>query len=344
MNDGTDDFEEKTTNIYRAFSEKNKSMFREKMLAFDRADEFSKEKKERIKGLVFSRKKEHDKKNITVEGKLSEDKEKIIEYIEKAEEPERIEKSTDQITNEENMILIDGGEYNMGSDNNDEKPIHKVYLDSFYMCPYQVTQNQWKEIMEENPSYFQNEKDKNGVENNNTGKFPVECVSWYDCVLFCNKLSEVYGLTKYYNINGSDVTFNGGARGFRLPTESEWEFAARGGIKSNNYKYSGSNTLDEVGWYYENSDGKTHEAGKKNINELGIYDMSGNVWEWCFDRYGEYDSRPQKNPQGAYAGAVRVMRGGSWCYGAEDCAVSYRYYFTPGLRDNRVGFRLVLPQ
>jgi len=172
-----------------------------------------------------------------------------------------------------------------------------------------------------NPSDFKGEK-----------KLPVESVSWYDCIEFCNKLSEKYGLRKYYNIKGSDVSFNTGANGFRLPTEAEWEYAARGGIKSNNYEYAGCNTEQELkyyAWYYENSDEMPHPVGQLKPNELGLYDMSGNVWEWCEDKYGEN-------------GSYRVLRGGSWNYYAQYCRVSYRSSYTPDNRVFIIGFRLVL--
>jgi len=240
----------------------------------------------------------------------------------------------------------------------DEVTSKKHLKDNFMISSCQITQEQWNEIMGDNPSWFQkNRTGKKEVEDMNTDKFPVECVSWYDCVLFCNRLSEKYGLTKYYNMNGEDVTFNVGAKGFRLPTEAEWEYAARGGKEeSSNYRYSGSNNLDEVGWYYENS-GKnkleekkfshnkleenscrTHNVKTKKPNKLNIYDMSGNVEEWCEDlydsSYADYDS--------SYAD--RVLRGGSWSCCAESCSVSYRSFWPPDVRNYRNGFRLVLPQ
>ena len=160
---------------------------------------------------------------------------------------------------------------------------------------------------------------------------PVECVSWDDCQEFIAKLNDLTGLE------------------FRLPTEAEWEYAARGGNKRQGYKYAGSNTIDEVAWYSDNAedvgessrDYGTHPVGTKAPNELGLYDMSGNVWEWCSDWYGSYTSSSQSNPTGPSSGSHRVYRGGSWGSIADGCRVSYRNRRTPDLRYNSLGFRLV---
>jgi hypothetical protein len=214
----------------------------------------------------------------------------------------------------------------------------------FYICKYPVTQELWEEIMGYNPSWFQGDKLPAEVDNN---KLPVEQVSWYDAVLFCNKLSEKYNLEMYYNINGEDITTNAGAKGFRLPTEAEWEYAARNGKNNETLEYSGSDNIDAVAWYYENSGDKkldeskwkyvtleenkcrTHEVGTKNPNGLGIHDMSGNVWEWCYDLYDDT--------------SYRVLRGGGWRDYARHCLVSKRDYGTSSLRSEGIGFRLVLP-
>ena len=195
----------------------------------------------------------------------------------------------------------------------------KNLLRNFHIGKYQITQEEWQEIMNNNPSFFKGEK-----------KLPVESVSWYDCIEFCNKLSEKYGLRKYYNINGTDVSLNTGANGFRLPTEAEWEYAARGGINSKNYKFAGCNTEQELkfyAWYYENSDKKTHPVGQLKPNELGLYDMIGNVFEWCEDKYSENSS-------------YRVIRGGSWDNLARGVRVSNRDYDTHDSRYYNLGFRL----
>ena len=166
--------------------------------------------------------------------------------------------------------------------------------------------------MGNNPSDFKGEN------------LPVECVSWNDCQTFVTKLSSLTG------------------RNFRLPTEAEWEYAARGGNKSHGYKYAGSNDLDIVAWHANNSGRKTHPVGTKQANELGLYDMSGNVWEWCQEWYGDYSSEPQTNPTGPSSGNLRVYRGGSWAGDAAGWRVSRREFYPPVLTENGLGFRIVL--
>jgi formylglycine-generating enzyme required for sulfatase activity len=231
-----------------------------------------------------------------------------------------------------NLVFVKGGTFRMGNNNgeNDEKPVHTVTVNDFYIGKYEVTQKEWKDIMGNNPSYF---KGKNR---------PVENVSWYDAISFCNKLSEEKGLTKFYTIDGTNVTMNWGANGYRLPTEAEWEYAARGGQLSKGYKYSGSNDIDAVAWYDGNSGNKTHAVGTKQPNELGIYDMSGNVWEWSNDWYSDnyYSSSPSNNPQGPSTGSSRVIRGGSWYFDADYCRATYRFSVSPGLSYGFIGFRL----
>ena len=189
----------------------------------------------------------------------------------------------------------------------------------FYISRFLVTQEQFESRMGSNPSYFKG------------AQLPVESVSWYDATEFCNRLSIAFKLQERYIKKNGQLEENTAIKGFRLPTEAEWEYAARGGNKSSNFIYSGSNDVNEVAWYSKNSGSTTHPVGKLKPNELGIYDMSGNVWEWCEDWY---DARR----------AVRVLRGGSWGDRAGHCAVSYRNCNSPGNRIFDIGFRLVLPQ
>ncbi|MBO4508300.1 MAG: SUMF1/EgtB/PvdO family nonheme iron enzyme [Spirochaetaceae bacterium] len=230
------------------------------------------------------------------------------------------------------FVLVAGGTFEMGSNsrNSAEKPVHEVTVSSFYMSDHEVTQAEYKAIMGTNPSYFSGD-DK-----------PVEKVSWYDAIEYCNKLSEMKGLTPCYSKNGNTYTCDWNASGYRLPTEAEWEYAARGGNKSRGYTYSGSNDIENVAWYSDNSNKLTHAVKEKQPNELGIYDMSGNVWEWCWDWYGSYNNSAQRNPTGASSGSYRVLRGGSWDEGAFSCRVAVRLnYFSPGRAHSPLGFRVV---
>ncbi|MBR4937095.1 MAG: formylglycine-generating enzyme family protein, partial [Bacteroidaceae bacterium] len=220
-----------------------------------------------------------------------------------------------------NMVYVEGGTFTMGatkeqgSDARDEeKPAHKVTLKGFYIGKYEVTQAEWKAVMGENPSYhFKGDN------------LPIENVSWDDCQEFIRKLNELTG------------------KNFRLPTEAEWEYAARGGNKSRGYKYSGGNNVDDVAWYGGNSNYNTHPVGTKRANELGLYDMSGNVWEWCQDWYGSYSSSAQTNPTGLGSGSKRVLRGDSWGGRAWRCRLSFRGGVNPDGRSGSVGLRLVIP-
>ena len=219
------------------------------------------------------------------------------------------------------MVYVSGGTFTMGATSeqgsdaeDDEKPTHSVTVSDFYICKYEVTQTLWKEVMGNNPSSWKGDN------------LPVENVSWDDCQDFIRKLNTLTG------------------KNFRLPTEAEWEFAARGGNKSRGYKYAGSNNIGDVAWYDGNSGNKTHVVGTKSPNELGIYDMSGNVYEWCQDWYGDYSSASQTNPTGASNGSYRVLRGGSWYNIARFCRSSNRNGRAPDCRYNYGGLRLVLSQ
>ena len=219
------------------------------------------------------------------------------------------------------MVAVEGGTFSMGSNDGDknEKPIHQVTLDSYCIGQTEVTQALWQAVMGSNPSFFK------GTSN------PVENVSYNDCLDFVNKLNTLL----------EDQLPQG--RKFRLPTEAEWEYAARGGNKSKGYKYSGSNSISTVAWYDDNSGSTTHPVKQKASNELGLYDMSGNVWEWCSDWYGDYSSSPQNNPKGPGSGSYRVSRGGSWLFYEQSCRSAYRNYYVPGSRGSYYkGLRLAL--
>jgi formylglycine-generating enzyme required for sulfatase activity len=215
------------------------------------------------------------------------------------------------------MISVPGGTFTMGCTGEQvgdcygwEKPAHQVTVSSFSIGKYEVTQAQWVAVMGSNPSKFQGDN------------LPVETVSWVDVQEFIRKLNAKTG------------------KNYRLPTEAEWEYAARGGAQSMGYKYSGSNTVDDVAWYDDNSGSSTHTVGTKQPNELGIYDMSGNVYEWCSDWYGDYSSSSQTNPTGASSGSARVGRGGGWDFFAQYVRVPFRLNNAPDFRRSNIGFRL----
>ena len=219
------------------------------------------------------------------------------------------------------MVAVKGGSFTMGATSeqgrytdDDEKPAHKVTLSNYYIGETEVTQALWKAVMGSNPSDFKGDN------------LPVETVNWNECQTFIQKLNSLTG------------------KKFRLPTEAEWEYAARGGSKSKGYKYSGSNTIGDVAWYSSNSSDKTHPVKTKQPNELGIYDMSGNVWEWCQDWYSSsyYSSAPSNNPTGPTSGSERVLRGGGWSNGAGDCRSSFRDIYSLEFSSNFRGLRLVL--
>jgi formylglycine-generating enzyme required for sulfatase activity len=196
------------------------------------------------------------------------------------------------------------------------------------MGKYEVTQAEYQAVMGTNPSYFKGDT------------LPVEQVSWYDAINYCNALSKKEGLTAAYTVNGNNVTWNKSANGYRLPTEAEWEYACRAGTTG---PYSSGSSVDAAGWYSSNSGSKTHPVGQKQANAWGLYDMHGNVWEWCWDWYGSYPSGSQTDPSGASSGEYRVDRGGSWSYGARYLRSAYRGRRYPSARGIDLGFRLVRP-
>jgi formylglycine-generating enzyme required for sulfatase activity len=216
---------------------------------------------------------------------------------------------------EPEMVFVQGGSFMMGSVRENESPIHEVFVDDFYIGAYEITQKEWLSVMDTNPSKFRGEIN------------PVENVSWIDIQEYIRKLNA------------------GTGRKYRLPTEAEWEYAAHGGmfVSSWEYRFSGSNVLGQVGWYGDNSEMTTHPVGQKLPNALGIYDMSGNVYEYCSDWYAEnyYSVSPEKNPTGPEIGKYRVVRGGSWRFhaNASRCTSRYNYYSTDSKCDY-IGFRL----
>lgn len=213
------------------------------------------------------------------------------------------------------MVFVKGGTFLMGDNDEDwAKPEHKVTLSDYYIGRMEVNQSLWKAVMDNNPSAHQDE----------TGNYPVEMVSWYDCKRFVKKLSEMTGYS------------------FALPTEAEWEYAARGGIKSKDYKYAGANKIEKVAWYSENGGNVTHYCGTSMNNELGIFDMSGNVWEWCADWYDNYNGLLQTNPTGPITGTHRVLRGGCIDQSYNSCTIKNRGRNVPTLKSRTVGLRLVM--
>ena len=241
------------------------------------------------------------------------------------------------------IVLIPAGTFQMGntgaySGSPLELPVHTVTISkAFYMSKYEVTQSQYQAVMGTNPSNF---KDEN---------LPVERVTWYDAVSFCNALSQLEGLTPCYTINGTNVTCNWDANGYRLPTEAEWEYACKAGTSTDFYSGSLTNenctpidaNLDNIAWYCGNANNTAHPVGQKQPNAFGLFDMSGNVWEWCWDWYSSYSSTAVTDPIGAYTGSYRVFRGGSCGYTPYSCRSANRGNYPPSFNDHYMGFRVV---
>ena len=228
-------------------------------------------------------------------------------------------------------IHIKGGSFQMGSDSgeSDEKPMHTVRVSDFYMMKTEVTQKDYTALMGTNPSNFKGDT------------LPVEQVSWYEAVAYANKLSQKDGLRPVYIINGTKVNWDRKANGWRLPTEAEWEYAARGGVSNQGYAYASSNDAGTVAWYDGNSGNKTNPVGTKAPNVLGLYDLSGNVWEWCWDWYTTYSNGIKTDPAGAASGSYRIFRSGSWFSVISYLHSTYRNFNTPDSRYYDIGFRLV---
>jgi len=231
------------------------------------------------------------------------------------------------------MVLIEGGEYEMGNNNgnNDEKPVHSVSVDSFWMGKYPVTQKEWLQIMKNNPSRFKGDW------------HPVEMVSWVEAIAFCNKISERDGYDLAYQVLNKSVTCDFTKNGYRLPTEAEWEYAARGGAVSEGFSYSGSDDLEKVAWHGGNSGNITHGVGQKQPNELGLFDLTGHIWEWCWDFYSEdyYQISQRSNPKGPTKGKKVIIRGGSWQDSFTNMRYTLRSSADPHKLRKYIGFRLV---
>lgn len=279
-------------------------------------------------------------KNYFNEAKSCPDPNTIVvdEWIGKCEKAmtDKKNKPTNDLTISVNgisfvMKFVEGGTFYMGaqSDNPDEpnfdsealveeQPVHKVMLSSFYIGETEVTQALWLEVMGEDPGW----EDKYGFGSN----YPAYRVSWEDCQEFIRKLNDRTG------------------KKFRLPTEAEWEYAARGGNKSKGYRYAGGNNVDQVSWHQDNSEDIAHPVKLKKANELKLYDMSGNLWEWCSDWYDEYNKDSQSNPQGPLDGTIRVLRGGSWSDDFDYGLLPNRFFSAPGFAAYFIGVRLVLTQ
>jgi formylglycine-generating enzyme required for sulfatase activity len=230
------------------------------------------------------------------------------------------------------MIRIEGGTFIMGSPANEqgrttsEGPQHRVTVSPFFIAKFPVTQAEYQEIMGKNPSH-----------NNTEPSLPVEQVNWFDAVEYCNRRSEKEGFTPVYSINGNNVTWNLEADGYRLPTEAEWEYACRAGTQT---PYYNGTLADEAGWHIGNSSARTHPVGEKQCNAWGLYDMHGNVLEWCWDWLGNYSAEANNNPTGPASGTSRVYRGGCWSFQANQIRSAYRFGNNPNMRSFLIGFRV----
>jgi len=230
------------------------------------------------------------------------------------------------------LIFVEGGEFVMGNDEYSDNPQHKVKVSSYYIAKYPVTQSLYKAVVDEKPSNFEGDQR------------PVEQVRWYDAMDFCRTLNKMLYLQEPTIGQKDNIGINEGATGFRLPSEAEWEYAAGGGNAKENNRYAGSDDLDMVGWYYKNNEYETKPVGLKLPNQLGIYDMSGNVWEWCMDWFDKefFKKNNGVNPINLENGSFRVLRGGSWSGYSDYCVLAYRNYNYPGYRWDNNGFRLLL--
>jgi len=242
-----------------------------------------------------------------------------------------------------NLVFVEGGTFQMGNTNgdDDEKPEHTVTVNSFYMSKYEVTQKEWYRVM---GTTIRQQRDMYQCTSlfGEGDNYPIYYVNWYEAIDYCNKRSIKEGLTLVYSGSGDNITCDWNANGYRLPTEAEWEFAAKGGIRDKLItEYSGSNSVEAVAWYQGNSEESTHPVGTKAANGLGLFDMSGNVWEWCWDWYEEYSSKSQNNHQGPVSGTERITRGGSSFTSAYHARSTYRSTCPTLGFGGSLGFRVV---
>lgn len=230
------------------------------------------------------------------------------------------------------MVWIDGGTFTMGSPvsesgrSSNEGPQRRVTVSSFYIGRYPVTQKEYQELMGVNPSAFKGPN------------LPVEQVSWFDAIEYCNKLSIKEGLAPAYTINGVNVSWNRGAGGYRLPTEAEWEYACRAGTQTPFYT---GTSITDAAWYSKNSMGNSQPVGEKLPNPWGLFDMHGNVLEWCWDWLAAYSGGAQTDPQGPLLGTDRVYRGGCWRFESHQLRSAFRFGNHPNLKTFFLGFRVV---
>jgi len=287
---------------------------------------------------------------------LSAPETKSVPVIERPVKPEEKQKPLVE------MAAIHGGTFSMGSPKGTsfsldiERPVSHVTVSDFLIGIYEITQGQYYEVTGYRPSNFSTNSDDSGPEG--WMKLPVEMITWYNTLVFCNKLSVKEGFSPVYRIEGSTdpdewgeaplvknsawdaVEMISGANGYRLPTEAEWEYAARGGDTSSKpLVYAGSSDAGKVSWYYDNSGFKIHEIGKKAPNGYGLYDMSGNVMEWCWDWLGNYSAAAKDNPTGPLSGQYRIIRGGGWSVSVHYSRVAYRHNNSPFYRGVNLGFR-----
>jgi formylglycine-generating enzyme required for sulfatase activity len=224
------------------------------------------------------------------------------------------------------MILVSGGRFTMGDKDEIDAPPHEVVVASFYMDPTLVTQEQYQKVLGENPSRW-----KGGLN-------PVEQVRWSDAVRFCNKRSQLEGLEPCYDLKTWTCNFE--ANGYRLPTEAEWEYACRAGTTTAYFFGASPSKLGDYAWFEKNAGGRPRPVGQKQPNPWGLYDMCGNLWEWCHDFYkvDYYQESPRENPRGPKEGQTKVVRGGAWRFSAESCRPGYRYNENPGYVDVCFGY------